>query len=97
VGTLRAVRRSTPGEALVAVSGVDPLNLAGYVTPGETVAALTSNRIVYRDGVPLAARDAGGIRPLADYGSATTRQIEQALVRRTRPAPSPDTAASRVG
>ena len=36
------------------VSGADPLNLAGILTPGPRLAALTGNRLLYRDGVPTA-------------------------------------------
>ena len=36
------------------VSGADPLNLAGILTPGPKLAALTGNRLLYRDGLPVA-------------------------------------------
>ena len=36
---------------MAAVSGCDPLNLAGIVTPGVRVPAIYSNRVMYRDGV----------------------------------------------
>ena len=91
VGTLRAVRRAGPSGALVAVSAVDPLNLAGYVTPGDVIAALATNRIVYRDGVPIAASEGGAIRPLGEYGAVTSRQVEQAIVRRPAPIVTPST------
>jgi len=58
VGTLRAVRREAPTGALVCVSGADPLNLVGIVTPGELVPALTTHRILFRDGIPVAVRAA---------------------------------------
>ena len=47
--------------ALVGVSGADPLNLIGILTPGDRVPAVAANRIVYRDGVPVAARVAGAV------------------------------------
>jgi ATP-dependent Lhr-like helicase len=47
--------RRQPG----AVSGVDPLNLCGTLLPGDKVPALASNRLVYRDGIPVAAEIAG--------------------------------------
>jgi ATP-dependent Lhr-like helicase len=82
VGALRAVRRQAPAGTLVAVSAVDPANLAGTVTAGEAIAALTSNRVLYRDGVPIAAREAGRMRALADWGPLAPSAVEQALVRR---------------
>jgi ATP-dependent Lhr-like helicase len=40
----------------VVISAADPLNLAGIVTPGERVPALAGNRVLYRDGVAVAAQ-----------------------------------------
>ncbi|MFL1516018.1 DEAD/DEAH box helicase [Pseudomonas prosekii] len=56
---LREVRRRPHDGSLVAVCGVDPLNLAGTLLPGAKVPALASNRLVYRDGLPAAAVIAG--------------------------------------
>ncbi|MCP1520757.1 ATP-dependent Lhr-like helicase [Pseudomonas migulae] len=56
---LREVRRRAHDGSLIAVCGVDPLNLAGTLLPGVKVPALTSNRLVYRDGLPVAAEIAG--------------------------------------
>ncbi|SDT17418.1 DEAD/DEAH box helicase [Pseudomonas prosekii] len=56
---LRDVRRRPHDGSLVAVCGVDPLNLAGTLLPGAKVPALASNRLVYRDGLPAAAVIAG--------------------------------------
>jgi len=58
VGTLRAVRRDAPTGELVCVSGADPLNLVGILTPGELVPALATHRILFRDGIPVAIRAA---------------------------------------
>ena len=41
------------------VSACDPLNLVGIVTPGERVPALPGNRVVFRDGAPLASLEKG--------------------------------------
>jgi ATP-dependent Lhr-like helicase len=56
---LREVRRRPHDGSLVAVCGVDPLNLAGTLLPGAKVPAVASNRLVYRDGLPAAAEIAG--------------------------------------
>ncbi|CAI8709546.1 ATP-dependent helicase Lhr and Lhr-like helicase [Pseudomonas sp. IT-P171] len=56
---LREVRRRAHDGSLIAVCGVDPLNLAGTLLPGAKVPALASNRLVYRDGLPVAAEIAG--------------------------------------
>ena len=64
VGQLRSIRRLDGGGQLVGISAADPLNLTGIVTPGDRIPALTSNRILYRDGVPVLAREAGQIKSL---------------------------------
>ncbi|MDL5597629.1 DEAD/DEAH box helicase [Bacillus subtilis] len=56
---LREVRRRPHDGSLIAVCGVDPLNLAGTLLPGAKVPALASNRLVYHDGLPVAAEVAG--------------------------------------
>lgn len=56
---LREVRRRPTDGSLIAVCGVDPLNLAGTLLPGAKVPALASNRLVYLDGLPVAAQIAG--------------------------------------
>jgi ATP-dependent Lhr-like helicase len=59
VGKVRAVRRRDGSDELIAVSGADPLNLTGIVTPGPRVPAVTRNRVLYRAGIPVAALVAG--------------------------------------
>ena len=56
---IRAVRRSDPTGALISISAADPLNLVGVLTPGRRVPALTTNRVLFRDGVPVAFREGG--------------------------------------
>ena len=82
VGMLRAIRRA-PGEGtLISVSAADPLNLVGIITPGNRVSAFAANRILYRDGVPIATLESGGVRFLADMDSASEWKAKNALVRR---------------
>jgi hypothetical protein len=49
----------------VALSGADPLNLVGIVTPEARVAAITPNRVLFRDGLAVAALEGGAVRRLA--------------------------------
>jgi ATP-dependent helicase Lhr and Lhr-like helicase len=48
----------TTGER-VTVNATDPLNLVGLIVPGDTVAAVRTNRVTYVDGVPEALEAAG--------------------------------------
>ncbi len=60
VDALRAVRRAgREGAERVELSGSDPLNLAGVLTPGARVAAVLGNRVAYVDGVPVPPSPAG--------------------------------------
>jgi ATP-dependent Lhr-like helicase len=67
---LRALRRKECRGKYVRVSACDPLNLVGILTPGPKIPAILGNRIVYRDGVPVAAVDNGQIifMPQAEAG-----------------------------
>jgi ATP-dependent Lhr-like helicase len=81
IGLLREIRRGPHTNALVAVSGADPLNLAGILTPGPKVPSLASNRLLYRDGVPLATFVAGDVTFLEDLDPASQWQARHALLR----------------
>ncbi|HEV2670862.1 MAG TPA: DEAD/DEAH box helicase [Gemmatimonadales bacterium] len=88
IGLLRTTRRERGAGELVAVSGADPLNLVGILTPGEAVAAITSNRVLFRDGVPVVVREGEGKgeRFLMDV-PAEERDVLRAALMRRRPVP----------
>jgi ATP-dependent Lhr-like helicase len=79
IGMLRSIRKAAPKGELIAISGADPLNLAGILTPGPRVAAVTSNRLLLRDGVPVAALEAGNVTMLENGASEANGEIERAL------------------
>jgi len=77
VGRLRAVRKmERPGE-LVVLGAADPLNLVGILTPEARVAAIHRNRILLKDGLPIAAVEGGQLRRLAqsDIDDARLRTL----------------------
>jgi ATP-dependent Lhr-like helicase len=63
------------------VSGADPLNLVGILTPGPKLAALTGNRLLYRNGVPVAWLAGGAVRFLEALDPAGQWQARKALLR----------------
>jgi ATP-dependent Lhr-like helicase len=65
IGQLRSIRKASRSGELIALSAADPLNLQGILTPGSRIAALTTNRILFLDGLPIAALEAGEIRKFA--------------------------------
>ena len=87
VGMLREVRRQPATDALVSLSGADPLNLVGILTPGPKLAALTGNRVLYRDGVPIAMLVAGDVQFLETLDAASEWAAHKALLRSAEPAP----------
>jgi ATP-dependent Lhr-like helicase len=80
VQRLREVRRSAAGDRLITISGADPLNLVGIISgeggvpgahacaPGcqERIRASASTRIVYRNGVVVAAMEGDMLRTFGD-------------------------------
>ena len=93
VDTLREIRRTASDGRLVAVSAADPLNLTGIVTVGDRVRAAAASRIVYRDGIPVAALEGDYIRQLAVVEPELTGDIATVLAGRRVPA----VAAGYVG
>jgi ATP-dependent helicase Lhr and Lhr-like helicase len=63
---------------LIVLSAADPLNLQGILTPGKRIAALTGNRILFRDGLPIAALESGEVQQPGDH-SVSDLVIEKAL------------------
>jgi ATP-dependent Lhr-like helicase len=85
---LRDVRRKPTSNEWISVSGADPLNLVGILTPGPKLAALTGNRLLYRDGIPVALLAAGEVQFLETLDDAGEWEARKALLRTAGPGPS---------
>jgi ATP-dependent Lhr-like helicase len=81
IGMLRTARRKAESGDLIAISGADPLNLVGILTPGPKLAALTGNRLLYRDGVPIGFAAAGEVEFIVEIDAAAKWQARKALLR----------------
>ncbi|MEX5352437.1 DEAD/DEAH box helicase [Pseudomonas juntendi] len=81
VALLRQVRRRAAEGGLVMISACDPLNLLGTLLPGSKVPAVVGNRLLYRDGVPVATRVAGRYEYLLEASSAEQEAWRQRLLR----------------
>jgi ATP-dependent Lhr-like helicase len=67
VEALRQTRRRERAGESVRISGVDPLNLVGILTPGPRLPAVRGNSVAYRDGLPVGGAGTGGAsRPPLD-------------------------------
>jgi ATP-dependent Lhr-like helicase len=86
IGLLREVRRRPASDVWVSLSAADPLNLVGILTPGPKLAAFTANRVLYRDGLPLALRSGGEVQFLETLGPSSQWQARKALLRSAAPA-----------
>jgi len=82
VSAMRAIRRQELRGDFVALSAADPLNLTGIITPGPRVPALTSNRVLFRDGVPVAIHTAGQSDFLVEMEPGREWEARQVLLRK---------------
>jgi ATP-dependent Lhr-like helicase len=81
IGLLRKTRREPATDQWVSLSGADPLNLIGILTPGPRLPALSGNRVVYRDGIPVATLAGGSVQFLADMEHAAQWEAQKRLLR----------------
>jgi ATP-dependent Lhr-like helicase len=62
------------------------LNLLGILTPGPRLPSLTDNRLLYRDGLPIATFTAGEVHYLEKLAADAEWQTHAAVLRRHVPA-----------
>ena len=65
----------------VIVSAADPVNLHGITTPGDRIAAVSANRLLYKDGVSIAQLVAGEFHWQLSPDPATEWSTRQLLIR----------------
>jgi len=82
---LRDARRKPYTQQRISLSASDPLNLIGVVTPGARLASLAGNRLLLRDGLPIATYAAGEVQYLEDLAAAEQWEAKTALLRRHAP------------
>jgi ATP-dependent helicase Lhr and Lhr-like helicase len=80
---LRKTAKS-PGRERVVISAVDPLNLAGILTPGDKVPRLPGNRLLFEGGVPIAVQSGGDIRYLRELDAGLQWEVKNLLIRRQK-------------
>jgi len=81
VALLREVRKRPTDGSLIGLSACDPLNLLGTLLNGSKVPAVAGNRLLYRDGVPVASLIAGKIQLLQQTDAFTAGEWQAALIR----------------
>ena len=85
IGQLRSVRQRPLEQQCICLSGSDPLNLVGTVLAGDRLPALAGTRVLYEDGVPVAALVANKPQWLIESDLAQQRRWFNALLRRPEP------------
>ncbi len=85
IDRLREIRRAGHDDRIFAISAADPLNLSGIVTPGDRIREVSGNRVVYRNGVPVAAMEGEAIRMLTDVDPSIASDVAAAAAGRRVP------------
>jgi hypothetical protein len=85
VHLLRSIRRTAVDGSMISISAADPLNMLGILLPGPRLSSAAANRVLYRDGVPIAILEAKEIRYLAEMNAAEQWHARNALLRRRVP------------
>jgi ATP-dependent Lhr-like helicase len=79
IGALREARKREDDESVL-LSAADPLNLIGIITPGQRLPALPGNRLLLRNGVPVAVRVGKQIEFIQDIDTADEWNIRRRLM-----------------
>jgi len=67
LAALRLLRKREKTGAWVTLCAADPANLQGILTPGPRVPATRANRVLFRDGEPIAVLESGELRELPGH------------------------------
>jgi len=79
VGLLRRVEAQREAGRLTVISAADPLNLGGLITPGVKTPVRPGNRVLLRDGVPVARIQGDELELLVERGGTTLVEAERWL------------------
>lgn len=82
VSAVRSLRKQEQTEKYVSISASDPLNLTGYITPGKRVPSFYGNRILYKNGVPVALKEGKDVIFMNDFDAETQWNLKKILLHR---------------
>jgi ATP-dependent Lhr-like helicase len=80
VSLLRDLRKPPLAPELTVINAADPLNLTGIVTPGDRIPSIHSQRLVYKDGTPLAYGSGKNVHYLQNLDAEHQWQLQWALL-----------------
>ncbi|WP_455207910.1 DEAD/DEAH box helicase [Kaarinaea lacus] len=84
VSLLRKAQQDAQQDLLV-ISAVDPLNLTGIILPGVRVTNSNKNKILFRNGKPIAVSKNGQVEFLEDMNLESQWQAQTTLLRKHNP------------
>ena len=93
IGLLRETKKSDGSDEWISISGADPLNLLGVLTPGAKLSALAGNRLLYRNGAPIASLAGGEAQFYQTLDEETEWRARKLLLRSPTPRALADAAA----
>ncbi len=79
IGLLRSIRKAAATNELIVINAADPLNLLGILNDSPRIPAITANRILLKDGLPIAALVAGEIKQLQPANDLDSSAVERLL------------------
>lgn len=85
VTKLRTIRKEQKTGKLISICASDPLNLHGVITVEKRVSTIATNRILYRDGVPVALLDGKDVTFLENINEPEKWPLQNVLVQRPIP------------
>jgi ATP-dependent helicase Lhr and Lhr-like helicase len=74
VESLRAMRNLPASGEIVTISAADPLNLVGFIVPGERVAAISGKYVSLRDGIAVEAGERTNLTPAKEAWTGHPRE-----------------------
>jgi ATP-dependent Lhr-like helicase len=80
VSLLRDLRKTPPIPELTVINASDPLNLTGIITPGDRIPSIHSQRIIYRNGAPVAHGSGKNVHYLQTLDAEHQWQLQWALL-----------------
>lgn len=69
VDSLRTIKNKAPHREAISIAAVDPLNVVGFILPGQRIAALSGKKVIfkgdeyYEDGLPAVLNDSFSNEP----------------------------------
>lgn len=85
VERLRHIRKQPKTAQLISLSAVDPLNFTSILFPGIKISNLIKNRVLFRDGVPVALLESGKTVFLEKMSVEEQWNCQKALVNKIYP------------